>query len=89
MRKTTGLKSLQINCWENNQVTGNYLRLNSQIDFLDKTWKKGPKQKKKNISIKFYFFKIVYNQFQNILRLFYVLLNFPVTVIERMCDYYL
>ena len=32
---------------------------------------------------------LTYNQFQNILRLFDVLSNFPFTTSEKMCDYYL
>ena len=42
-RKTTGFKCLRTNCWEINQVTSK-----CQVDFWDKTFKKGLKQKKKN-----------------------------------------
>ena len=31
----------------------------------------------------------LYNRFHNILRLFDVLINFPFTTVETMCDYYL
>ena len=53
-RKATGFKSLQITCWEMNQVT-----LKCQID-LDKICKRKSKTKEKNITIKFYIFEIVY-----------------------------
>ena len=39
-RKGTGFKSLQVNCCKINQVSSK-----CQLDFLDKTCKKGPKQK--------------------------------------------
>ena len=41
------------------------------------------------ITIEFYIFKLIYNQFRNILRLFDVLPNFPFTTTETMGDYYL
>ena len=41
------------------------------------------------ITIEFYIFKLIYNQFRHILRLFDVLPNFPFTTTETMGDYYL
>ena len=41
-RKATGLKSLQINCWVINQEASK-----CQMGILDKTFKKGLKQKKR------------------------------------------
>lgn len=46
--KYTGFRSLWINCREINQIT-------SKMDFWAKTCKKGPKQKKKSITIKWQF----------------------------------
>ena len=40
------------------------------------------------ITIEFYIFKLIYNQFRNILRLFDVLPNFPFSASETMDGYY-
>ena len=53
-KKATGSKSLEINCWEINQVTSK-----CQTDFLNKTFKKMPKTELKNITIEFYIFEEV------------------------------
>ena len=37
----------------------------------------------------FLYFRAIYYQFHNILRLFDVLTNFPFTTTKTMCDYYL
>ena len=44
-----------LTCWEINQVTSEY-----QMEFLDNTCRKGLKQTKKNITIEFYIFKLVW-----------------------------
>ena len=48
-RKSTGLKSLRVNCWEINHVTSNY-----QMDILDKTCKIRYKTEKVNIPSSWY-----------------------------------
>ena len=55
--KATGFKSLRINCWEINQVISK-----CQMDLLNKTCKKRSKTERKNITIKFEIFQIVWNQ---------------------------
>ena len=53
-RKSTGFKSVQVNCWEINQV-----KSKCQMDTLDKSCETGQTKKKMNINIKFYIFEMV------------------------------